>query len=179
MVKQIRDPESASETPGEPNSLFDTVATYLDINDWHYEANPERGWFSMSYIGDDGTWRVVVDTTELEKVRRVLVYSIYPVRVPAARRLQAAEFIARINHGMTLGNFELDVDDGEIRVKTVTDVGEGEMGDEVLDRLLLVNVHTANRYLAAMLSVAFGSTSAQAAAELVEAAIAAKESTVQ
>ena len=46
-------------------------------------------------------------------------------RVAPGDRPAAAELIARINWNQALGNFDLDLSDGEIRYKTVATVGPG------------------------------------------------------
>ena len=47
----------------------------------------------------------------------VCCYHIVPVKVPVEKRAAVCEFITRANYGLTLGNFELDMNDGEIRYK--------------------------------------------------------------
>ena len=50
-----------------------------------------------------------------------------PIRVAEEQRQIVAELLARINYGLNIGNFELDMTDGEIRYKTSIDVEGGEL----------------------------------------------------
>lgn len=57
-----------------------------------------------------------------EQTERVLVYSLLPDSVPEAQRSDLALMLTQINYGLIVGNFEMDLDDGEIRYKTSLDV---------------------------------------------------------
>ena len=168
MTRETRNRETPAATAPGTSTLFETVARWLDSNDWNYEDSSEQGWFSARYRGDSGSWRIILDTFEDADVRRLIVYSIYPVFVPEARRLAVSEMITRANSRMVLGNFELDFSDGEVRYKTAVDVCHGEMSAEIIERLLHTNIGTANRYLAVLLGVAFGNVAPAAAIEQAE-----------
>ncbi len=49
---------------------------------------------------------------------------MYPVKAPEEKRLAIAEFVARANDGLRIGNFELDFGDGEVRYKRSAWIGE-------------------------------------------------------
>jgi hypothetical protein len=44
-----------------------------------------------------------------------VTYVAAPSTCPADRRAAVAEFVARANWGLPMGNFELDIDDGSVR----------------------------------------------------------------
>jgi hypothetical protein len=103
----------------------------------------------------DGSVRVVVDTAEGAGWSRVLVYCIYSTFVPEQRRQAVSEAIARINYSTIFGNFELDFDDGEVRVRTVLE-GDGFVGEPMIDRAVRKSLDLADQYQAALLAIAFG-----------------------
>lgn len=51
----------------------------------------------------------------------LLFYALAPFKVPEDARMAVAEFITRANYGMRIGNFELDLRDGEVRYKSSLD----------------------------------------------------------
>ncbi|MBQ8619597.1 MAG: YbjN domain-containing protein, partial [Clostridia bacterium] len=61
-----------------------------------------------------------------------------PLTADADHRLAMAEYLTRVNWGMRNGNFELNMDDGEIRYKTYVHVGREtpDMGAARLATLL-------------------------------------------
>ena len=79
----------------------------------------------------------------------LIFYSYLPVNAPPEKLTQVAEFVARANRGMRIGNFELDYDDGEIRYKTSIDVEGGDLSDKMIDNLLRANLTTTDRYFSA------------------------------
>ena len=51
----------------------------------------------------------------------VVFYVASPVRVPPERRLAVAEYLTRANYGLVMGNFEMDMNDGEVRFRVSLD----------------------------------------------------------
>jgi hypothetical protein len=74
-------------------------------------------------------------------------YSICPERVPEERRVDAADFLTWVNHGLAQGNFELDFEDGEVRFKTVMPIAGKEIDHEVVRRLVRANGLAMETYL--------------------------------
>jgi len=87
-----------------------------------------------------------------------------------------AELLTRANYGMLIGNFELDLDDGEIRYKTSIDM-EGLVPLSAEDRsvskllwksLVYANVLTSDQYLPAIKSVVEGHAEPAEALQRIE-----------
>ena len=79
-----------------------------------------------------------------------------------------AEFITRANYGLKVGNFEMDMDDGEARFKTSIDVEKSELTRMLVSNLVYINVWTMDRYLPGILSVAYGSETPRQAINKIE-----------
>ncbi len=67
---------------------------------------------SMEYEGENGRWPCYAQAHADQD--RYVFYSVIPVTAPEGRRIAVAELLTRANYGMLIGNFELDLDDGEI-----------------------------------------------------------------
>jgi hypothetical protein len=154
--------------------FFERVAAWLDSNNLEYADYREGQYFSLRYAGDQGDWRVIVDVGEGSNGRRLLVYSIYPVRVPEGKRPVVAELITRINYGLLIGSFEMDWSDGELRIRTAMPLEEGDFTDKQLEHLFYGNLALANRYLAGVCGAAFGNVTPEVAIEMAQ--IPSKES---
>ena len=105
-----------------------------------------------------------------------MFYSVIPVTAPEGRRIAVAELLTRANYGMLIGNFELDLDDDEIRYKTSIDM-EGVVTTSPEDRsvstllwksLVYANVLTSDQYLPAIKSVVEGLTEPAEAMQRIE-----------
>ena len=66
--------------------------------------------------GEHGAWSVYVRA--LPEAAVLAVYSVFPIDTPPERRVAMACAVARANAGLDLGNFEFDLDDGELLFKT-------------------------------------------------------------
>jgi hypothetical protein len=69
-----------------------------------------------------------------------------------------AEFLTRANYGMTIGNFELDYTDGEIRYKTSIDVTNDQLSPALIQTLVYINVAMMDEYLPGIQAVIDGAT---------------------
>jgi hypothetical protein len=136
-------------------TLFDRVCDFLTEKDWTFSAYADKGHVSFGLRLRDGSVRVVVDTAEGAGWSRLLVYCIYSTFVPEQRRQAVSEAIARINYATIFGNFEMDLKDGEVRVRTVLE-GDGYVGEPMIDRAVRKSLDLADQYQAALLAIAFG-----------------------
>ena len=84
-----------------------------------------------------------------------MFYCIVPLRVPEAQRPMIAELLARINYGLNIGNFELDMNDGEIRYKTSIDVEGGELTSRMAETVIAINISTTDRYFPSFTDVMY------------------------
>ena len=98
---------------------------------------------------------------------RVLVYAIYPNFVPENRRLIVSEAINRVNYVLLFGSFEMDMKDGEIRVRAVLE-SDTFVSEQMIDRAVRRSVDLADQYQAAILAISFGNVGAQDILELAE-----------
>lgn len=64
-----------------------------------------------------------------------------------------AEFITRANSGMIIGNFELDLANGEICYKTSVDVEGSRLTFLLIKKLVYANVTMMDEYLPGIISI--------------------------
>ncbi len=141
-------------------SLFDRVQDFLTEQEWEFRSNEDRGYFSFNLRLRDGSVRVVVDVAEQENWSRIMAYVIYPTLVPELKRPELAQALARINYTHLAGQFEIDLDDGEMRVRSIIE-SDGYLGEKLIDRALRRATDMAEQFQAILLSIAFGTTKAQ------------------
>ena len=138
-------------------ALLDTLGAMLEEDGWKLLHIPGRAALGSVARGRNGSWSCL--GVELEEQQRLLFYSTYPVAIPAERRAAVTELITRLNYGTALGNFEMDLDDGEVRFRTSIEVREGPISRALLTPIVYENVATTDRYLPAFEHVVAGSAS--------------------
>mmetsp|Transcript_48127 Transcript_48127/g.145362 ORF Transcript_48127/g.145362 Transcript_48127/m.145362 type:complete len:105 (+) Transcript_48127:552-866(+) len=79
----------------------------------------------LTVTGRQANYNIIFDARETSQ--QLLLYACIANRVPEDRRVAMAQFVARANFGLVIGNFELDMTDGETRFKVTIDVEEGQL----------------------------------------------------
>jgi hypothetical protein len=87
---------------------------------------------------------------------------------PADKRSAMAEFLPRANYGLTIGNFEMDFDSGEIHYKTGIDVEGDRLSTALVRQLVYANVAIVDRYLPGIMAVIYGNVSPMEAIAQIE-----------
>lgn len=147
-------------------TLMQAISDKLSDPEWGFGPGPSENTLVTMYEGDHGEFIVAVAVREAQQ--QLVCYAYSPREAPEGQRPAMMELLTRANHGMIIGNFELDLADGEVRFKVSVDV-EG-----VADPLPLVEPHlsvcimTLDQYLPAIDAVIDGSASAVEALEMVE-----------
>lgn len=145
--------------------IYDATVAYLRDRDLDLDEDPAEDTVSFTVSLPDAEWHVYAwardDASEL------LVHSVLPYHVPVERRTEAALFLTRANLGLSLGNWELDLDDGEVRFKTCLDLNGEPPVPGLIKPQFDANLYTTHTYLAGLAAVV-GGVDAAAAIKLAE-----------
>jgi len=99
----------------------------------------------------NGKWECYAAANEEQQ--QMVFYSICPINTPASKRQALAEFLTGINYGQIIGNFELDMEDGEIRYKTSIDVEGSTLTLLQINNLVYTNITMMDTHLLEILSI--------------------------
>jgi len=150
-----------------PQHLMTVALDFLRANGWPSPRRIDVEAVELDFEHEHVPWTCYLEARERE--RQVIFYSTLKDPVPRDRMPQLLEFVARANDGLAIGNFEIDVDHGELRFKTSVDLNNAELSEGLLGGLTSVNVATINVYLPGIRAVADGMPPAEAIA-MVESA---------
>lgn len=134
--------------------MFDTVVQFFEQDGWSYSRAREQPILQMGFQGDNGNWLCYAEARE--EFEQFVFYSVCPTNAPEGRRQAVAEFLIRVNYGLVIGNFEMDLDDGEIRYKTSLDVGDTELSVPLVKNAVYMNVLMMDRYLPGIMAIVYG-----------------------
>lgn len=147
--------------------VMDAVTGFLDDAEWTYTPlNKNPDWLRLHHNGDSGQWTCYLQVREEQE--QFFFFSMAALYMPADRREAAAEFITRANYGMVLGNFEMDLSDGEVRYKTYFDAQGFELTRKTIETHVFANLATFDRYNAGLMAVAFGEIDPKTAIAKIE-----------
>jgi Putative bacterial sensory transduction regulator len=131
------------------DDLFSRFVRYLTADGWDVETLPDQLELRAEAGGENGRWTVY---GRVRNGRRLVFYSGGGF-VPEGQREAAMELATRANWGLPLGNFELDLDSGELNYKTSVDLDGVEPDPLLFKHLVHTNVHTFDKYLPAIRAV--------------------------
>lgn len=146
------------------SAQVDQLSAYLDRGTVVYDQDEERGMFRMLFEGKHGDLRVtmIIEETILQ------VFTHPANKIPETHRQLITEAITRANYGLKLGNFEMDLEDGELRYQSAMPLGEEFPEDDVIDHILYVGGAMIDRYLPAFLSIVYGNEDVRLAIKAAE-----------
>ena len=148
-------------------NILESLRSYFSENRWVFDQLEGKTILRMGFKGETAEWTCFAQAREQQQ--QAVFYSRASIQVPAERRMAVAEFITRANYGMILGNFEQDMEDGEIRYKTSIDVEGSILTPNLIHQLVACNVHMMDQYLPGVMAVAFGGLSPKEALAQIEA----------
>ena len=135
--------------------LIDQVRDYLDENDWNYEYMDMK-----NAILTGVNLKCKLQSTRMYFVFNDNGFTLYAnisMKADEATRVMAMEFITRANYGTRIGNFELDMNDGEIRYKVYLSTrDEDRLSKEQIEEAIYVAVSMLNRYGDGLVKVLMG-----------------------
>ncbi len=144
---------------------FDTaIAAYFAQRDWaveHVDPDdpdgevPEAGSVSVTSVkGVNGVWPLVVGLVG-DHPPYLIVQSIVPPIATAGDEVGVLELLARLNDGLVAGCWELNFDDGTIRLRSSVPVGslagvDHQVLVNLVDDVVTANVVAADRFIPAL-----------------------------
>ena len=143
-------------------SPYQALIDHCEAGDLRFRADAEQKAVFFSIRCDAATYDVVLLITHDDEIFQV--YVVLPLGMGNEKmRPLVAEFVARANHRLAVGAFDVDMDDGRVRYHVGHVIGEGGLGNETIHRLIGTALNTADRYFPALTQVMFaGHTPADA-----------------
>jgi hypothetical protein len=154
LDKLVQELETAFKPAPINKPIFEQIINFFTQDDWEYKKIQGESTLLLAFQGKNGTWTCYAKARVQQQ--QFAFYSICPIDVPETKYLAVAEFIARANSGMIIGNFELDFTDGEIRYKISIDVEGASLTFPQIKRLVYTNVTMMDEYLPGIRSVIDG-----------------------
>ena len=135
--------------------IYDAAKQFMIDDDWPYVELQKLSAIKTGFEGKSARWDCFA--RPIDEDSQLLFYSLCPVPVPKERRKDVMEYITRANYGLRMGNFEMNLDDGEVRYKTSLDVESSSPDQDLIRQIFYANVLMMDQYLPGLLAVIYGS----------------------
>lgn len=146
--------------------IIDTVQEWLTTDDWSFDRDDERDLIRMGVRGRSASFRVFFDAREEDE--QLFLYVLCPNHIPEDMRAAAAEFLTRANHGLKFGNFEMDMEAGEVRYKVSLDLEGTALTPVMVRRMMGHAIPVTDRYFPGLMAICYGGKSARDAIMQIE-----------
>lgn len=144
------------------SKYIDLCVEYLEADDWQFQREHSeasgRDYLRAGWRGKNTKLDLVLDSREEADI--VMCFAYIPVQVPEERYAAIAELFCHLNWRCTVGHFDMDFTDGEIRFRQSMDVEGGELTPTMFNNMIHTVLRTADDHFAAVMRVAFGGQSA-------------------
>ena len=144
-----------------------SIAEVYKAENLNFSTEEERGLirFSMNTEASPD----VRFTARVVNPRTALFTTILPMNIPEKNRAAVSEYLTRVNYTLLLGNFQMDLSDGELSYKSVG-VFEEESGlpDSVVTRLTYVGFNMFDKYIPGVFAIIYRGRTAEEAFQEIE-----------
>lgn len=142
---------------GSAADIFAKMIQFFDEDKWQYRVLPETTMIETHLRGKNGYFRLFAHARVDEGL--CVFLSVLGHHIPDEIRPRLMEFVTRANYGLNVGNFEFDLDSGELRFKTLVDVKGIEylIEPQFIKRMVYVNVLTMDHYIPGIMRAIYGS----------------------
>jgi len=149
------------ESHGNGQSFMDVVLRFFREDQWDFQQIDDKPVMRAGFRGERGTW--VCFARVDEEHQRFLFHSLMGLNIPSQYRAAVAEYLTRVNYGLPVGNFEMDLDSGDVRFKTSIEIPEDELTIAMVRTLAYTNIRNMDHYFPGVLAVVHGGLSPEAA----------------
>ncbi len=154
------------ENSGNGQPMMDVVLQFFQEDQWTFHRLENKQAIRAGYHGERGTW--VCYARVDEESNCFLFYSLMGMNIDRHNRLKVLEYLNRVNYCLTVGNFEMNMDTGDVRFRTGVDIPPGELTVPFVRALVYSNVHTIDHYFPGVVAVVHGGLSPEAALARIE-----------
>jgi len=85
----------------------------------------------------------------------VIHYLIMPTKIPEAKRIDVVTYFTLINYGLKPGNFEMDLDDGEVRFKIACFLPGSRLSPEMVAGMILIAATIVDKVYPGLMSIIY------------------------
>lgn len=147
-------------------NLIDIAQTCLDEMNLPATPVPNLPVINLPIDSENGKLNMFIHSHE--DAHRIFVYTRpQDMLVPLPRIAALGDYLSRANYGLPLGNFEIDMNDGEVNFKNSLDITDGQLTPKMVQTLIVFSLECVNRYLPGIREVIAG-TDPKTAIEAVD-----------
>ena len=143
------------------------VKEVLKTTGWDPEETEKEGVLRVDFSVDNIPIADAIADVRID-YERFLYYLNFRERAPVKQRREAMEFVTRVNYGLVIGNFELNLENGFVRFKSSVDFTGTELVQPLIRDAIKSGMDAVETYADAIVEVMKGKKKAKKALEDAE-----------
>jgi hypothetical protein len=148
----------------------EVISKFMNEEKWQFEETKELKALRAGFAGKNGRFLCFAKWNDTDD--QFTFYAVPELAIPKDKVSPAMEFITRANFGLPVGNFELDLDDGELRFRSGLDVEGATASVPLVRQVVYTALVTLDRYLPGLKAVVEKGEKPKAAVDRIERAAA-------
>lgn len=134
--------------------MYNTIIEFLKKEKWQYSEIAEKDAIFFGVSGKHGNFQCIANINNEES--KFTFYSICGSNAPAEKRKNVLEFINDLNNNLDVGNFQIDLEDGEVRFKTGIFFHSLDINVQLIENIILPNLIGIDTALPGIVGLMFG-----------------------
>ena len=124
--------------------VYELICDTLDNQDWKYNRLDEDLIITTGARGEDLPIDLLIAVNPDAQV--VSVLSPMPYKIPEDKRVDAAVAVCTVNDRLINGCFDFDITTGDIQFRLVNSYRDSDLGEELINYMVLVSCSTIDTY---------------------------------
>ena len=146
--------------------MYSLVINFLKSENWQYSEIAEKDAIFFGINGKHGNFQCIVNINDEEK--KFTFYSVCGSNAPIEKRHLVLELLNALNENLDIGNFQIDMEDGEVRFKTGIYYFSLSSDLQLVENIVLPNLIGLDMAIPGILGVMFGDLTVSQALEIVQ-----------
>ncbi len=140
------------------------IKDFLKTQEWQFTQVEDKNIFLFGISGKNGNFQCVADLIDNEY--KFMFFSVCGANTPADKKRLMLELLNALNYKLFFGNFEMDSEDGEIRLRTSISFKNLKLNQDFIKELIMTNIVAMDNSLPSIMGLMFGDISVSEAIEL-------------
>jgi len=142
--------------------LFRMLYEILNQNGWDFDFDNKNEIIKLDINGVNTNFHVFLLVDEEQE--SLLCNTHIDQKIPHSKRLEVCDFMSRVNYELANGNFEMDMDNGEIRYRTFLDLADTVPSKDQVLNMFWNGVLGFDTFYPGLMKLVYGRCSAEEAA---------------
>ena len=119
------------------------IKEFLKSQEWQFTQVEGKNVLLFGIGGKNGNFQCIADL--IDEDNSLIFYSVCGANTPENKRLDMLQLLNDLNYKLFFGNFEMDFQAGEVRIRTSISFKHFELNQDFIEELIMSNIVTMDK----------------------------------